>query len=242
MGQFLRRPVRDVRDGPGRRDHLGIGGHDARDIGPDLHPAGVDAHGEKRGRIVGAAPSQGGDPAVRFLADETRHDKKLHVRIRIHGLGYTGVGLRLIHGAVLHLHQFPGIQPLAGDAQGTELVRQDGRGKQFAEAFDGILRGRAQFAQQENPVGDSFQRIEERIDRGGGPLLVSVREQFPDDGVMTFAELGDERFVGLVLPGGPAAGFDQCVGAAAHGGGDHDGTVRLQGFTDDVDYPEHRFR
>ena len=43
VGQLLGGPVGDVGDGPGAWNHLGMGGHDAGDVGPDFNPAGVDA-------------------------------------------------------------------------------------------------------------------------------------------------------------------------------------------------------
>ena len=52
MGKLLRGAVGDMRNGAGRRHHLRMGGHDARNIGPNLYPAGVDAHGEQRRGVV----------------------------------------------------------------------------------------------------------------------------------------------------------------------------------------------
>ena len=217
MGQFLRRPVGDVRNRAGGRDDLRIGRHDARDVGPDLHAAGVDAHGHERGREVGAAAAERRHAAVPVRGDEARDDEQFHVRVRIHGLGHAGVGFRLVHLPVAHLDEGPGVEPLASDAQRQELVRQDGRGEQLAEALDGFQARLAQFAQEIHAVRDALQGFEQFVHGSGRPLPVSFRQQFADDLVMALPEVLDERLVGLVAGGRLPAGLDQRVRTSAHG-------------------------
>ena len=241
MGKFLRGPVGDVRDRAGGRDDLRIGRHDARDIGPDLHPAGMDAHGDQRSREVRASAAERRHAAVPVRGDEPRNHEQFHVRVRIDGPRHAGVSFLLVHHPVTHLHEGPGIQPLARNPERQELVRQDGRGEQFPEAFDGIQARRAQLAQQIYAIGDAFQGVEQFVDGCGSPLPVAVRQQLVDDRVMAFTQSPDEVFVGLVPGGGLVAGPDQRVRASAHGRGNDDRTVFPQGLADDIDNPKHRF-
>ena len=87
-------------------------------------------------------------------------------------LGHAGVGLRFIHLSVFHLDEIPGIQPLTGDAQRQELIRQDGRGEQLSETLNRVQARRTQFTQQIDTICNALQGLEEFVHGSGRPLPV----------------------------------------------------------------------
>ena len=235
VGQFLGGTVGDVPDGPGGRDNLGIGGHNARDVGPDLHQAGTDAHGQQRCGVVRAATAEGADPALRIRGDEARHDEQRGMSV--HDLPHVPVRDFLVDMAVGHTDDLPGIQPLAADAQGGELCEDDLRREQLPVTLDGIQAGRAELAQQENPAHGVAQFPEQAVYHRRNLLLEDRRKQFPDDGMMPVLQFLQQGQAAFVTVRRPAADFDQGVGTAADGGTDDDGPVLFQGLGDDAGDP-----
>ena len=116
MGKLLRGAVGDMRNGAGRRHHLRMGGHDARNIGPNLYPAGVDAHGEQRRGVVRAAAPEGGYLAVLVACNEARDNEQFRARMLLNGLLHAPIGLRAFHHAVPHADNLAGVQPSARNA------------------------------------------------------------------------------------------------------------------------------
>ncbi len=120
--ELLCRPVGDVGDGAGGRGHLGIGRHDARDIRPNLFPAGVDTHGKQGGGVVGASAAQRGGAAFLVPGNEARNHEQLRVKVLLDAFLDAFVSDGSVHGSATEHYQFAGIQPLAGDAQRLALV------------------------------------------------------------------------------------------------------------------------
>ena len=235
MGQFLRRAVGNVPDGPGGRDDLRIGRHDAGDIGPDLHQPGADAYGEQRRGIIGAAAPEGADPALCIRSDETRHDEQ--GCMPVNRLPHVPVRRLQIDLAVADPDDLPGIQPFTADAQRSELREDDLGREQFAVALDGVQACGAELAQQEYAPDGVAQFAEKMVNRRGHLLLEYGREQFPDDGMVAVLEFLQQVQASFVPGGGLAADLDQGIGAAADGGADDDGTVLLQGLGNDAGNP-----
>ena len=65
--------VAQSRDRQGILHAPGVGRHDARNVGPDLDPLGVERGADERGGEVGAAASQGRRLTVRTASQETGH-------------------------------------------------------------------------------------------------------------------------------------------------------------------------
>ena len=122
MRQLLRSTVGDVGNGTGRRSHLGVGRHDAGNIGPDFLAAGVDTYGKEGGGVVGTAAAQGGGAAFLVPGNEARDNEELRVQVAAYAFLDALVCDGRIHGAAAHHNQFAGVQPLAGQAQRLTLI------------------------------------------------------------------------------------------------------------------------
>ena len=106
-------------DGSGLRDLLGVGGHYAGDVGPDLEGFRLDGCGIKGGAEIGAAAAECAYFAFPVLADEAGS----YVDFRtFHGLFYAPVGFFLI---VLY-NKFSGVKPLGIEAFLLEFCGKDG--------------------------------------------------------------------------------------------------------------------
>ena len=116
-------------------------GHNTGHVGPDFYPSGVDAHGEQGRRVVGAAATQGGGPAVLVLGDEPRHYEQFGPAVLLHGFLHPAISFSRIHNAIPYADKCAGVQPSAGNALRKEGVGEDAGGKQFAETFHGGQAG-----------------------------------------------------------------------------------------------------
>ena len=235
MRQLLRRAIGDIANGTGRRHRLGIGRHDTRHVGPYFYQSRMHADGKERGCVVGASASERRDSPLLVGSDKTRNDEKRGMRLAFHRRGHIGISPDGIHYPADGRNQLPGIEPVARNAERSELGGKDLRRKQFAVALYRIQARGAEFSQQEDPVKDAPERIEETVDGlpdsgfpvGGQQLLDHF--QMPS---VKAVEFGQIAFIAL---GGQVAEADQRVGAAADSRTDQDRTVAFDRSADDLD-------
>ena len=125
--------VADLRDGACALDVLGVGGHDARHVGPYLEIVRTERRGEQRRSLVRPAAPQCADVPAGVRPDEARHHEHFHLRVVADGLGNFLVCVRLIHGLVADADEIARVQPQGVDPVAAQLRRNYSGGEQLSE-------------------------------------------------------------------------------------------------------------
>ena len=131
FGHPPRRFVGDARDGVRLRQVLGVGGHYARHVGPDLQGFGSGTRGEQRRAVVRASPSQRGYASVPVSGNKSRSHEHAHRAPVLYCGGNVGV-CRL---QIVLDDYFAGVQPLHLNAVAGQFARYDAGGEDFSEGF-----------------------------------------------------------------------------------------------------------
>ena len=164
--------VAQSRDRQGILHAPGVGRHDARNVGPDLDPLGVERGAEERGGEVGAAASQGRRLTVRTASQETGH----HLQ-RGSGPEVREVGGDRLQGP-LQIDDC-GLERAVRRHQGTRVTSL---GWQALSAQGGGEEpGRQEFAVADDPVNQCLGRAARRVRAGlavAHRLLQAVAEGF----------------------------------------------------------------
>ena len=229
MAQFHGLGIAELIDHASRRDHAGVGGHHAGDIGPLLQGGGAEEAGGIGCTEVTASPTERGGRALGCRADEALHEEE--VALVESGLAEMVTrGLHIQAGRaepVIGAHQLEGVEPLRGEPEIREVSPENRHGEPLTEPHQFVEGAGAGFAKEVNAVEQVVQMAEPLFELRLDGIIGGALQQVECALDVAVVDVTGHVAVAAIAGLGQAPCVSKGIGDAAQGGTDHHGAVAV---------------